>query len=585
MPDIDDVLLGKYRLVKKLGAGGMGAVFEAVHEQIGKHVAVKVLHQDLTQKPELVARFTREAQAAAAIGHKAIIDIYDIGNSSDGSLFLVMEFLQGQNLAQALQQAGRPLDVNHALYVACQVLSALHSAHDKGIIHRDLKPDNIFLEQTGQLYPDVKLLDFGISKMLDEGAPEDRLTRTGTIMGTPFYMAPEQARGRKELDHRVDIYAMGVILYEALLGRVPFWADNTFALVYEILNTPLTPPRVLRPDMPEALEQIIVKALSRDANDRYQRSQEMLFALMPFLDDLARGLISLPQDVIAKGGPGGVDSVPGMSRGPSGAGMPTPSGAIATVGMSPAPSGVGVPTPSGVIATPGTPMAWTGSPSGVDSPPSKSKLGVIIAIAAVTLLVVVGGIIGLVVMLSGDRDEVAQPPPPVMAGGDDTTSTTQPDPTPDVAEEVAITLEGLPEGARVTLDGSAVEGEVVRLPRSEDERELRIEAPGLEPFTQRLAFDQDRTVTVAMVAARTTTTDASPTAEDGGPSTEVATAEEQEERSSGSGRSGEGSSRSSGRTSSSRRGSDRSSSRQTSTTPTKRHGSRRGVPQFDTTFQ
>ena len=143
----------------------------------------------------------------------------------------------GRALREPLKKGALPL--NKALLYSREIAEGLAAAHEVGIVHRDLKPDNIFLVRTGQAYPDVKLLDFGISKMLMSGTPEDRLTRTGTIMGTPFYMAPEQARGRKELDHRVDLYAMGVILYECLTGRVPYWADNTFALGDEISHVGL----------------------------------------------------------------------------------------------------------------------------------------------------------------------------------------------------------------------------------------------------------------------------------------------------------------------------------------------------------
>lgn len=206
MPEPGDILVSKYQLTRLLGEGGMGTVYEATHVRIGKRLAVKMLLPELTQNDELVRRFKREAEAAAAIGHPAIIDIHDLGQTDDGSLFLVMEFLEGQSLGELL-------------------------------VHRDLKPDNIYLVDTGKVLPEVKLLDFGISKIANSNNPDLQLTATGALLGTPYYMAPEQGKGVKDLDHLVDIYAIGVILYECICGRRPFVGDNYLALVNEVINS------------------------------------------------------------------------------------------------------------------------------------------------------------------------------------------------------------------------------------------------------------------------------------------------------------------------------------------------------------
>lgn len=520
MAEVGDVLLGKYRILRRIGLGGMGSVWEAVHEQIGKRVAVKILHPDMSLKPDLVARFTREARAAGAIGHSSIIDVYDIGTSDEGAPCLVMECLKGQNLAQVLKRVRGPIpDMGLSLYVVCQTLSALEAAHDKGIIHRDLKPDNIFLVQSGQFLPDIKLLDFGISKMIVPGTPDDRLTQTGTIMGTPFYMAPEQARGRKEVDHRVDIYAMGVILYECLTGQVPFWAENTFALVYEILNSPLSPPRALRPEIPEPIEQAVLRALSRDPAERYQRAFQMLEGLFPLLADQAKGRISLPQQMMDTSEVAGtIDSVPGLSLGISALGSSPPaSGASSNVASS-RPGLVSSP-PGSVPATrlsssatspePGTPMGWT--VSGEIALATRPKLKLIIGAVVAAVVVLIGGVVvAAAVLLDGDDDEpeaarsavVAQASEPVEAQpAAASVEATTPPPTAAASprsEPVAITLEGVPEAARVFIDDELVEGLELRQPRSSEEHTLRIEAAGHQAFTDVITFDQERTIEVAL---------------------------------------------------------------------------------------
>ena len=210
------VLNNKYRLIRLLGKGGMGAVYLGQHIIIGKSVAVKFLHAEFAAKKEVVKRFYREAQAAAAIGHDNIIDVLDVGISDTGEPYLVMEYLEGESLAALIQRKG-VLDLSCACGIMEPVLQALFAAHSKGIVHRDLKPENIFLAHRPGGVPKIKLIDFGISKVTQAGSGE-KLTQTGSVMGTPAYMSPEQARGSSDLDHRADIYSTGVILYEMLLA-------------------------------------------------------------------------------------------------------------------------------------------------------------------------------------------------------------------------------------------------------------------------------------------------------------------------------------------------------------------------------
>lgn len=270
-PLIGQVLGSKYRALRVLGEGGMGSVYECEHVALHRRVAVKVLHPQQAKKKASVQRFQNEAHVAGAIGHPNICEVYDMGELSDGSPFLVMELLQGETLADRIASEGA-LPFDDIIDITSQVLSGLIAAHDKGIIHRDIKPENVFLTNRAGLNAMVKLLDFGISKVA--GADELHLTRTGMVMGTPFYMSPEQARGDRNLDNRVDIYAAGVMLYECLVGRRPFHASNYNALLMQILTTDPRPPRDVRPAVPEGFERVVFRAMQRDREKRYQSASE-----------------------------------------------------------------------------------------------------------------------------------------------------------------------------------------------------------------------------------------------------------------------------------------------------------------------
>jgi serine/threonine-protein kinase len=274
------VVADRYRVLSLLGEGGMGAVYAAEHLLIGRRVALKRLHPELAADAKAIARFHREARAAAATGHENIVDILDMGFGEDGAPFLVMEYLAGQSLAELLRREGR-LPPTRAASIVGQLLDALAAVHRRDIVHRDLKPDNLLLVRRAGRQDFVKILDFGISKMKrdDDGMA---LTRTGVTLGTPFYMSPEHARGVRELDHRVDLYAAGVILYECLTGRVPYREPNYHALLQAILQA--DPPRVrdLAPEVPEALAEIVHRAIARSPADRFPSARAMHEALVPF---------------------------------------------------------------------------------------------------------------------------------------------------------------------------------------------------------------------------------------------------------------------------------------------------------------
>ncbi len=288
-PLLGQTLAGRYRIVRKVGEGGMGIVYEAVHVIIEKRVALKVLREDYSHREDVVERFRQEAKSASRIGHEHIVDISDFGITPAGAHYFVMEFLQGNDLAEELERRG-PLPARRAIEIVLQCAKALGAAHAKGIVHRDMKPENIFLlrRDTGEDF--VKIVDFGIAKMteLDEhgaSTPGRRLTRTGMIFGTPEYMSPEHAAG-KELDHRVDIYALGIILYELLTGRVPFLGDTFMGILTAHMFEPLPPLRAAYPDCsaPPELEQLIQRAAAKSAGERPQSMDELAHELLRVRD-------------------------------------------------------------------------------------------------------------------------------------------------------------------------------------------------------------------------------------------------------------------------------------------------------------
>jgi eukaryotic-like serine/threonine-protein kinase len=274
---IGSLLAGRYEVTRRIGEGGMGAVYEARHTLIGKRVAIKVLLDKYAQKADVVARLQQEARLASSIGHENIVDITDFGETDDGRTFVVMEFLEGDALAAILQREG-PLPPRRAVAIARQIASALEAAHGKGVVHRDVKPENVFITRRNDK-DFVKVVDFGISKLMkaeaEEGADaagSPRLTQTGMVLGTPLYMSPEQARGEEDLDHRIDVYALGVILYECLTGEVPFHGTNYLSIISQVLGQDPKPPSQARPDLEisAALEGVVVKAMAKDRAVRYQ---------------------------------------------------------------------------------------------------------------------------------------------------------------------------------------------------------------------------------------------------------------------------------------------------------------------------
>ncbi|HEY8432279.1 MAG TPA: protein kinase [Sandaracinaceae bacterium] len=277
---VGQILLGKLEVVRRIGGGGMGVVYEVEHRLTGHRRALKVVHAKYADRPRFMKRLLREARVAGTLKTPYVVETYDAGRLEDGSAYVLMELLHGRSLYDLLQEEGR-LGVRRVAEIMSQVAEGIGVAHAAGIVHRDLKPENVFLVKTED-GENVKILDFGVSKFDDGGDSPTRLTVEGTLVGTPYYMSPEQAAGRT-VDARTDVYAMGVMMYEALAGRLPFEADSVGALFVKIGAGECVPLRIRRPDLDESVCEIVHRAFHRDPAQRFESAEALRRELVKLL--------------------------------------------------------------------------------------------------------------------------------------------------------------------------------------------------------------------------------------------------------------------------------------------------------------
>ncbi|UJR86480.1 serine/threonine protein kinase [Sandaracinus amylolyticus] len=486
-PLLGRVIDGRYRVEKAIGEGGMGVVYLISHVVLGKRMALKVLRGDMAKDGDVVQRFMQEAQSATSIGHPNIIDISDFGRLPDGSVYFVMEFLDGTSLTHFIGTGGS-IPMQTALHVIRQIASALDAAHARGIVHRDMKPDNVYLVKQGKDPHFVKVLDFGIAKV---GGASSKLTKTGMIFGTPHYMSPEQASGQS-VDRRTDVYALGVIMYEMFTGKVPFDGDTFMGILSKhMFEQPLPPSQVQGTKGLGAVEDVILKSLAKKPEDRYQSMSELI-------DDL---------DKIAGGGQLAIGRRGGIA----------PPGNLADA----------LEPPTRTEMRLGQAFGADGMPPPEPDVVPKSRAPMI-ALAIVVLLFVGVGVGGVVFWASGSAataGATSGPAPivvPPLPPGTSTTPTptttppavttttpvtTTPPSTPQTpvvaprARVVQITSE--PIGAEVVIDGAIVGNTPLELPAPESgDRVAEVRMRGYESASVMIGATSPETVRVTLTPAR-----------------------------------------------------------------------------------
>ncbi len=470
------MLDNKYRLESLLAVGGMGAVYKGRHTLLQKTVAIKILKRELRVLPDLVARFQREAIAASQIGHEGIVEVTDIGTSAAGDPFLVMEFLTGEDLATCLRANG-PMPMATAARVCLEVLNAIAAAHDKGIVHRDLKPENVFVAQQarGEV---LKVVDFGISRMSAYEEGSMRLTTTGQVMGTPYYMSPEQAVGERNIGVAVDIYAVGVILYELLTGAVPFKSTNYNALLHQILDGKYQAASTLATIPPE-FETIISQAMAFEPKARFQDARSFADALAPWAEHPPSRL--LPESFQCET----VDQ-----RAPN----------LADQALSSAPTQAAVEE-----------AIEEAAPVEVAAPTAKGKGRIWIGLAVVLLA---GLGIAAATLLGGTSESTSSETSSSVAVTDTPAmgATEHDARAPEQLSTIALRFVVAPKDAEVLVNGVVVKTEVYEVPRSTEQMRIEVRKEGFDTQVQHIQPTRDQTLPFALTAAKTQDTEADPSA-------------------------------------------------------------------------
>ena len=458
-------IFARYQIVRTIGEGGMGTVYEAFHPALKKRFAIKTLLPAIAQTPEFRTRFLREAEVAARINHPNIVRVTDVGSEGD-TPYMVMEYLEGNTLGHLLASRGR-LEVIESADILLPVVSAVAAGHAAGIIHRDLKPENIFLTQGawGDLVP--KVLDFGVSKLMTE-EPSGALTGTLTVLGTAAYMSPEQARGARQVTHLSDEYALGLILYEMLTGTRGHPGDNPFEILFNISNLAIIPLLDVRPDCPPELEKVLMRMLSPEPENRYRSLLDVGAALLPFASDRSRLTVG---DSFRQGSTGEIVPLPDSSSPLLRATRPLSARASRSQpGSTPTPLPAKIPL-------------ITGSPRGngqttTDLLPLRLGRGALVvgALAGAALL---GGVFSVVLR----RPPPPAPPPSKAALPPEAAAVERPKPAAPLPRHIDLTT--IPAEAGVSLDnGSPWTGQLhTTIPADGESHVIRVWAQGYEPRT------------------------------------------------------------------------------------------------------
>ena len=474
-PDLEaGQYVGEYVIEDAIGRGGFGVVYRAVQPLIGKRVAIKVLSRKFSADNEMVSRFVAEARAVNQIRHRHIIDIFSFGKLDDGRQYYVMEYLDGETLDARIEREGK-LPLAEALPILRGVGRALDAAHAKGIAHRDLKAENVFLgaEPDGSVFP--KLLDFGIAKLM---APEDGLkhkTRTGMAVGTPYYMSPEQCRGR-DVDHRTDLYAFGVLAYLLLTGKFPFDADDYMSILMRQVTERAAPPSSIAPELPSGIDDALAWLMEKDAADRPPNLREALAALETAAEQ-AGIAVGVPSWDLQTGPLGRMDSRP-------------PNVASART------SGLPAKQPSSPPRAPSIRDAPTLPVSAV--PEKRSRIGMLAIVGGV---LVAASVAVVVLVVTHTPSDGAKPlPKTVPTAPLVVPAPIDSRPKPPEAQTVIITIDGVPDGTEVIAGGmtaGAAPGPV-QLPRDTAPMVLTFKVDGYLPASRTVTPDHDQPLTVTL---------------------------------------------------------------------------------------
>ena len=464
-----DVIAGKYRIERMLGVGGMGSVVAAANLALGSRVALKIMLPELADSPEFAARFIREARAAASITGEHVVRVFDVSKMDDGTLYMVMELLDGQDLHQVLKARGL-LPIEEAVGWLLEACDALAEAHAHGIVHRDLKPSNLFIVEQSGAKRALKVLDFGISKLtglqaVNDGGPT--LTTADSMLGSPYYMSPEQIRNAKTVDARADLWSLGVILHKMLTGFLPFESDSMGEHLSMIAADPPVPLRLRRPDAPAELEAIVLRCLEKDASLRFQNIAQLAAALAPFAPPASQKLLD---HITALLGP-----VAPAAESPRATSTPPP------------PMNRDDPTVTNATSSRSTQRVRPAPPRGRA------------AAFAASILVLVAGIIYIA---SASRGRPQSRAASIVDAG--TTSSPSvddsvaPSAEPVAPAEIEIRLELHPVGATVELDGIKASGSTLRVPRSERAHTLVISAAGYATETRSIEARSDTLLSLSL---------------------------------------------------------------------------------------